>query len=455
MAPSALQAQRKNAKAEKPAVSALPEKERLANTALFVDAVKERLLENYDAAESMLHRVLAAEPSHDAAHYELAVILAMKGRMQEAIQEVRIAEQYDPENTWYKVMLGDLYNQTQQPEKAAPYWKFLAKRYPDNLEYLNNYAYALLQQEKLKEVLEVYDNMQRQLGLNEQLSETKKSVWLYLNKPDKAVAELHALIEAFPTEPKYLMEAAQVYMSVRKEAKAIPYLEKARQLDSNNSTLLMMLYDYYSGHRKEKEAEACMDRIMGHPGVDLETKIKAMDGFFRMASVRDTTVYPRLYRWLALAIQTHPDAVEPLSARAYLLFMQGRVAEGLSDLETALQKDSSQYRLWEMYMVMLLENNQPARAAKAGDAAARLFPTQALPYYARACGAMEERDFEQAVSDMETACRYATDNPAFLSDVYRLMSVAYDELGQFSKAEEARERQQQYQQQIQPKPKNK
>ncbi|MBR4491907.1 MAG: hypothetical protein IKO98_04555, partial [Bacteroidales bacterium] len=47
----------------KKAAPELTERERLANTALFVDAVKERLNENYDLAEEMLHRVIVAEPS--------------------------------------------------------------------------------------------------------------------------------------------------------------------------------------------------------------------------------------------------------------------------------------------------------------------------------------------------------------------------------------------------------
>ena len=70
----------------------LTQKEQLANTALFVDAVKERLNENYDLAEEMLHRVISKEPLHDAAHYELAILLVMKGRIQEALQEARAWE---------------------------------------------------------------------------------------------------------------------------------------------------------------------------------------------------------------------------------------------------------------------------------------------------------------------------------------------------------------------------
>ena len=125
----------------KKAAPELTERERLANTALFVDAVKERLNENYGLAEEMLHRVIVAEPSHDAAHYELAILMVMSGRMQEALQEVETAVLYNPENHWYKVMLGDLYNQTGQFRKAEACWRELSEKYPENLDYSNKYAY--------------------------------------------------------------------------------------------------------------------------------------------------------------------------------------------------------------------------------------------------------------------------------------------------------------------------
>ena len=414
----------------------LTQKEQLANTALFVDAVKERLNENYDLAEEMLHRVISKEPLHDAAHYELAILLVMKGRIQEALQEAGAAAAYNPENHWYKVMLGDLYNQTGQFRLAEGYWKELSEKYPEDLDYLNNYAFSLTQQEKLKEALKVYDAMQSQLGLNEQLSETKKSIWFYLKKPDKAVAELEPLMRAFPGEAKYYIEAAQVWFAFKKEKKGVACLEAVQRVDSTDGQLQMTLYDYYVRHKKHKEAYACLRRIVGNPAVSVEPKRKVLTGYYLRAQ-QDTSCYRQANPLLDLLVQAHPQQAESWSLRADFLLQQQRYTEALSDLERVLSIDSSKSVVWEYYITILLQLNRPVEAAKAGERASQLFPTQAIPYFAMAAGAMEEQEYETAVSHLQSALKYVSDNPSFLADIYRLMARAYEAMGSYSKAEEA------------------
>ena len=424
----------------------LTEREQLANTALFVDAVKERLNENYDLAEELLHRVIVAEPSHDAAHYELAILMLMKGRMQEALQEAETAASYNPENPWYKVMMGDLYNQSGQFRQAEEYWKELSERYPDNIDYLNNYAYSLTQQNRLKEALKVYDAMQSQLGLNEQLCETKKNIWVYLKKPDAAVAELKPMMEAFPGEAKYYIEAAQVFFTFKKEKKGVAYLEAAQRIDSTDGKLQMTLYDYYAKHKREKEAYSCLRRIVGNPAVPIEPKQKVLSGYYLLAQ-EDTSCYREINPLLDLLVKAHPQQAESWSLRADFMIQQQRFTEALSDLERVLALDSSKSIVWEYYITILLQMNRPVEAAKAGERASELFPTQAIPYFAMAAGAMEEQDYEAAVANLQSALKYVSDNPAFISDIYRMMARAYEAMGSYSKAEEAEARRAEYQRQ--------
>lgn len=425
----------------------LPQRVQLANTALFIDAVKERLNENYDQAETMLHQVIAAEPGHDAAHYELAIIYMLKGRTQEALNEAQQAAQSDPKNAWYKVMLADLYNQTGQWTQSTTYWAELSGLFPENLEYLNNYAYALLQQQKLKEAVSVYDKMQLQLGPSEQLVETKKSIWLYLKKPEEAVRELQPLMEAFPGEVKYYVEAAQVFMSAGKESKAVPYLEKAQRIDSTDETLLMMLYDYYISRNKKEEALTYLKRIMRNPAIPLEPKSKVMAAYYQEVK-KHPSYYDEAYMLLDLMISAHPQEAAAWSTRADFLLSQKRYAEAFPDLQKVLELDSSKYLVWQYTITILLQQNRVTEAAVYAKKASRLFPTQSIPYFAMAAGLMEENDFESAVPMLQKALRYAPESPAFLSDVYRLLAKCYNEMGSFSKAEEAESKRAAYQRQV-------
>ena len=91
--------------------------------------------------------------------------------------------------------------------------------------------------------------------------------------------------------------------------------------------------------------------------------------------------------------------------------------------------------------------NRPVEAAKAGERASQLFPTQAIPYFAMAAGAMEEQDYGTVVSHLQSALKYVSDNPAFVSDIYRMLARAYEAMGSYSKAEEAETKRAEYKRQ--------
>lgn len=416
--------------------SRLTEAQQWANTALFVDAVKERLNENYDLAEEMLHRVIATEPSHDAAHYEMALLLINKGQIRAALQEAVEAAKYQPDNLWYQLLLGELYGQTGQHERAEACWRLLSEKRPDNLEYLNNYAYSLTQQEKLKEAVRVYGIMQRQLGANEELLETKKNLWLFMKKPDEAVAELEPLMEANPGETRYYLEAAQIYLIFKKNKKALACLEKAQQIDSTDGQLQMMLYDMYARSKKQDKAYECLKRVIGNPSVPMDAKRKVMSVYYQSVQ-QDPSYFKEVYPLLDLLVEAHPESAECRSLRADFLLLQQRYSDALPDLEKAISLDSTKSLAWQYYITILLQQNRPLEAAKAGARASRMFPTQAIPYFAMAAGAMEVQDYDSAVSLLQEALRYVSDNLMFQSDIYRMMARAYTELGSYSKAEEA------------------
>ena len=135
--------------------------------------------------------------------------------------------------------------------------------------------------------------------------------------------------------------------------------------------------------------------------------------------------------------KTHANDADAWSQRADFLILQQRFDEALSDLERVLSLDSSKSVVWQYYITLLLQRNRVGEAAAAGARAVQLFPTQPVAYFAMAAGALEDKDFETAVTNLQEARRYVSDNPAFLSDIYRLLAKSYEELGQYSKAEEA------------------
>ena len=427
--------------------SLLSEQEQEANSAMFVDAVKERLCENYELAEEKLHRVILADSQHAAAHYELAVLMVLKGEVKEALLQVNRAAKLNPDNQWYQVMMGDLYNQTLQFDKSVPVWKRLSENFPENLEYLNNYAFALLQQHKLKEAVAVYDRMQQQIGPDEELVEAKKNIYLYLNKVEQAAQEIIHLSECYPNDPKYLVEVADIYRTNGKMKKAVPYLEAACRLDSNNPQVLTSLYDYYVQKEQEEQAYRLLKKIFASPDVPLEPKRKVMANYFLrflQENKQNDKYGDQLSQLIGILLETHPKEASLWAQQSDILVAKGKYGEAITALEHSLSLDSSVYKVWQAYLQLLVHEGRDETCDEA-ERAKSLFPMQPYPYVASGWCLWKQQDYWEAAEELERALRLIPEDGdlEMRFQTYGLLSTVYEALGEkelFEKATKEFER---------------
>lgn len=407
------------------------------NSALFIDAVKERLCENYELAEEKLHKVILVDPSHDAAYYELAILMTVKGSLREAVLYTNKAMEINPENHWYHLMAADLYNRLGDYPQSEPYWKKLTEKFPDNLDYLNNYAFTLLQQQKLAEALKVYDLMQKQIGPDESLIEAKKSIYLYLNKVDEAAREIEVLADANPLEPKYLVEIADIYRVNKKEKKAIPYLEKALSLDSNNVNALLYLYYYYGSQRNMEQTRTQMLRkLFAHPELSLTFKQSVMSEYFA-AYLNGKGDYDASYELAEILTKTHPQESGVWAQKADFLIASGNYAGAIELLQRSLSLDSSVYKVWQAYLQLLVHENRTETCDEA-ERAISLFPMQFYPYVAHAWCMMQYNEFPTVIEDLERVLKIMPDDVdlQMVHDVYGMLMTAYMNNGDADKAED-------------------
>ena len=76
----------------------------------YVDACLERKKGNLNESLKLFQECLNLEPDNAAVHYELATLLQLLGKHQEALTHARYCAQADPMNEWYQLILIDTYN---------------------------------------------------------------------------------------------------------------------------------------------------------------------------------------------------------------------------------------------------------------------------------------------------------------------------------------------------------
>jgi predicted Zn-dependent protease len=378
--------------------------EQQKNTALFIEAVKERLNGNYTQAENLLLDIISKTPSHDAAHYEYAKILIQKNRYSAAIDELKTAVLLDEKNIWYKILLAETYDDINQFTQSEKLWGEIIISNPQNIEYIYKYTLSLIFQNKLKEAINGYNMIEIQVGVDKEITDAKKNIWLRLDKIDNAAKEMEKLAEAYPTESQYYLDIADLYIVNRMLDKAIPYLKKAEKIDQNNPLINITLYNYYTENKKYEEAFGYLVKAYASDKLDIDEKINMLLKYY--ISSTDSL---KIYQLLNNLLKAHPEDPKAWSIYADFLVRDNRIVEAKTAYEKVIELDDSKYLVWKQYLAVLLEINDMDEAYRQGQTAMSLFPMQAFPYLVCGIAASVKKEYENAVSVLEDGKKYAVD----------------------------------------------
>jgi tetratricopeptide (TPR) repeat protein len=399
------------------------------NTAIFIDAVKERLNENYAQAERLLLDVMAKDPSHDAAHYEYAKLLLYKNNTTTAADELKTAIKLDNTNSWYKVLLAEIYDNTGQYNLSEKLWSEISALQPQNMEYLYKYTIALIYQNKLKEAINGYNKIEMQMGVNEEITNAKKSIWLHLDKVDNAAKEMEKLAEAYPTESKYYLDIANMYVVNKMPEKAVPYLKKAANANSNNPNIDITLYNYYTENKKYNEAFDYLKRAFASPELDIDEKIRILLTYY--ASPADSA---NAYLLLDNLLKSHPDNPKTWSMYADFLVRDNKLAQAKEAYEKVISRDADKYLVWQQYLAVLLDLNAWDEAVTQSQTAMSLFPTQSFPYLAYGLASVVKQDYENAIPALLEGKKYATEE-TIIRQLNLGLAESYSQINDFTQSD--------------------
>ena len=204
--------------------SSLPE-------ACAAHAVLEAVYEwNWASAEQEFRRVFEALPNYPVAHQAYGVMcLVPQRRLDEAIEELKIALRLDPLALWSNAQLGFVYFLNRQYEQAAA--QLLKTLQLDDCFYLAHVFIAAVysQMGKPKEALAALEEAQRQGGEG-----TRALGWLalvnaQLGRKKKVLAIVDELEKLSQVRYVCPLDLARVYVGMSDRNQILTYLEKAAE----------------------------------------------------------------------------------------------------------------------------------------------------------------------------------------------------------------------------------
>lgn len=206
---------------------ALNREESKAANDLFFKGLSEKNAGRWEASINAFSQYLNVQPQTPAVHYEMARIY--REQLAQPILGLEHAEKAhlaDPTNKWYALEYARSLSAMENGKAAMKMYEKTAALDPLWTLPLYEWAETCSFFGDSQKSIEVWNQLEKQIGVDPFIIGKKQYLYIELNKPLAAGLELEKLAAAFPGEKRWVIQAAEFYTNINEPQKAQEVLEK-------------------------------------------------------------------------------------------------------------------------------------------------------------------------------------------------------------------------------------
>lgn len=395
---------------------------------LFFLAEKEKNLGNLRDAEAIYKQLYTLNSTNATVCFELAQIYLTDERADDAIFYAERAHKLKPENKWMTVLLANVYRRFGESKKEVAIFKELLEEEPDEAGNYYELAMAYLNHNEPKKALKILDKTEELIGINEEIVNQKKQIYLQLGDVDGAIQEIEKLIAAYPNNLDYYGNLAKIYEVNGFEEKAIALYEQMLTIDPEDPRPHLDLALYYRSKKEHKKSLYHLKEAMASPNLDIDKKVPVVLSLFD-ASANDTAMRAQTENILASIVAASPEDPKAYALYGDWLSKNNKGEEALRAYKKAIHLEGgSRFQIWEQILLIQVQMQKYDSIAVYGPDAVALFPNQPLPYFftGLAFNALERPS--EALLYLEDGLGYAIGNVALKEQFYIQLADSYHRL---------------------------
>ena len=398
---------------------------------IFLEGKVQMIRGNMEEALTIFKEVLEKDRDNAAAAYEMARIYDSNEDNDNAIKYAQKATEWEKDNAWYHILLAEFYQKTSQDDKAAMVYENMTKIFPTENEYYFQWAYFLVRSSQPEAAIKVYKMLEDKIGVNEELTRRKHSLYLGLGNYKKAEKELLVFIEKYPTSTSALHNLANFYEQTGEQNKAQATYKKIIQIDPKDSQAIVALAQNDKKSSGEIGYLAKLKPVFQNPNIHIDVKITEL--FPIVTKVADTGDKNLAVQALELAYileEVHPNQAKAFSVTGDLLYYSEKNEAAIERYQKTLDLNDNVYAVWEQMLYIYAELKDYDNLVKESENALDLFPNQGAIYYLNGLGYSGQEKHRDAVSALQQALIMSNKNPRLKFQIHTLLGGEYGELNQ-------------------------
>ena len=415
----------------------LPEKEQIKFKFLFHNATKERILGNYQLAVNLYIQCTEIAPKEPAPNYELAHLFENSKDKTLALKYAEKAVKYSPENYWYRILYAHSLQNNGNSNEAIKQYEILIEKNGGNVDLYFDLAGIQLYSGKYKESIESFNEIEKIVGITEEISVQKEKTYVKLGDIDKAANEIQQLINKYPDDLRYQVLLADLYLANELHEQAFKVYQEILEKDPQNPYANLSLYDYYKSKNEDEKASKSLKRAFASSDLDIDTKMKILLSYY---STTDRALKKEALELNKILIKAHPKEAKAYTIYADFLYQDKKLEGAKENYLKAIEFDSSKLPIWNQLIFIESELQDNEALLRDSKRAIDLFPNQPLFYFFYGATNLQKKEFKEAVEYLAIGKDYVIENPALLAQFYANLGDGYNGLKEYEKSDNAYEK---------------
>lgn len=402
----------------------------------FLEAMRMKEKQQYDAAFGLLQHCLDINPNASSAHYEMSQYYMFLRQVPQGQEALEKAVAGAPDNFWYSQGLVSLYQQQNELDKAVELLEKMVIRFPAKQDPLFNLLDIYGRQEKYDDVISTLNRLEKRLGKNEQLSMEKFRIYLQMKDDKKAFQEIESLVNEYPMDVRYQVILGDVYLQNGKKQEAYETYQKVLAAEPDNPMALFSMASYYEQTGQKELYQQQLDTLLLNKRVASDTKVSVMRQVIvenEQSSTKDSTQVIALFD--RIMQQDLDDPQIPMLYSQYLL-SKNMEAEAVPVLEQVVDIDPTNNAARLMLVSAAVKKEDYKQIIKVCEPGIEATPDALELYYYLAIAYHQAEQTDSVLSVCSRALQHtkADTRKEVISDFYSIMGDIYHTKKQMKEA---------------------
>lgn len=400
----------------------------------FLEANRKKLLGDLNGALAIYYQCLELYPDSDASMAEIAKINEITQNYDVAIKYAKNAAELDPKNKWYQLNLAKLYIIKNDFENAIIIYEGLNKNFKDDIEIPYNLAALHNRTGNYKRSIELYDQIEKQTGVNESLSLGKQQLYLQIRNKTRAYAEIENLIKHYPNKAQYYGIIAEMYTNDNLFLKAQESYDKLFKIDSTNNLGQLSIIDFYRKKINYDKAFEMISKVIENENIPIEQKVMVFVSLLNNQS--EFNIYKaQIQEKLKELKIKYPKEKDVYTLQADFFIKENNLTDAQKEIEFIVDNFTGNVALWEQLLSIYSYNNNMQELYFRSETAMDSFPEHTLFFLFRGVSANRLGKSTEAITTLKAGLKTLENDEKMELDFFSNLGEAYHENKEYKQSD--------------------